>query len=50
HRAAMPSRAALQRVWDEIALSREDANPRLRLGEHEVRRFQGALYWVPLVD
>ncbi|MCT4710941.1 tRNA lysidine(34) synthetase TilS [Enterobacteriaceae bacterium H11S18] len=50
HRAAMPSRAALQRVWDEIALSREDANPRLKLGEHEVRRFQGALYWVPQVD
>lgn len=47
HKAAMPSRAALRRVWDEVALSRDDANPRLRLGEHEVRRFQGALYWVP---
>lgn len=48
HRAAMPSRAALQRLWQEVALSREDANPRLRLGEYEIRRFQGELYWVPL--
>ncbi len=48
HRAAMPSRASLQRLWQEVALSREDANPRLRLGEHDIRRFQGELYWVPL--
>lgn len=47
HKAAMPSRTALQRVWDEVASSREDANPRLKFGSHEVRRFQGALYWVP---
>lgn len=50
HQAAMPSRAALQRLWQEVALSREDASPRLRLGRHEVRRFQGALYWVPVVS
>ncbi|WPU22248.1 tRNA lysidine(34) synthetase TilS [Cedecea neteri] len=50
HRAAMPSRASLQRLWQEVALSREDANPRLRLGEHEIRRFQGELYWVPLLN
>lgn len=50
HRAAMPSRACLQRLWQEVALSREDANPRLRLGEHEIRRFQGELYWVPLLN
>lgn len=46
HSAAMPSRSALQRVWDEVACSREDANPRMQLGNHEVRRYQGALYWV----
>jgi len=46
HQAMMPSRAALQRLWQEVALSREDASPRLQLGQHEVRRFQGALYWV----
>ncbi len=50
HKAAMPSRAALQRVWNEIAVSREDANPRLKFGRYEVRRFQGALYWVPAVN
>ncbi|MCT4700885.1 tRNA lysidine(34) synthetase TilS [Enterobacteriaceae bacterium H20N1] len=50
HKAAMPSRAALQRVWDEVASSREDANPRLKFGDHEVRRFQGALYRVPSVS
>ncbi|NIF33094.1 tRNA lysidine(34) synthetase TilS [Enterobacter sp. Cy-643] len=50
HRAAMPSRASLQRLWQEVALSREDANPQLRLGEHAVRRFQGELYWVPLLN
>lgn len=49
HRAAMPSRAALQRLWLEVALSREDASPRLRLGQYEVRRFQGALYWVAVI-
>jgi tRNA(Ile)-lysidine synthase len=46
HQAAMPSRSALQRVWTEIAVSREDANPRLKLGDFEVRRFQNALHWV----
>lgn len=50
HQAAMPSRAALQRIWLEVALSREDASPCLRLGEHEVRRYQGALYWVPAIN
>lgn len=50
HRTAMPSRASLQRLWQEVALSREDANPRLRFGGHEIRRFQGVLYWVPLLN
>lgn len=49
HQAMMPSRQALQRVWQEVALSREDASPRMQLGQHEVRRFQGALYWVPVI-
>jgi tRNA(Ile)-lysidine synthase len=26
HRAAMPSRAMLSRIWDEVALAREDAS------------------------
>lgn len=50
HKATMPSRSALQLVWNEIAVSREDANPRLKFGGYEVRRFRGALYWVPAVS
>ena len=50
HQAAMPSRASLLRLWQEVALSRDDANPRLRLGKYEVRRFQGQLYWVAVVN
>lgn len=48
--AAMPSRAALQRLRREVLLSREDAQPRLRFGESEARRYRDALYWLPLRD
>ncbi|MEJ5062986.1 tRNA lysidine(34) synthetase TilS [Erwinia sp. MYb375] len=46
---SMPSRDALRRVWQEVACSREDAEPRFRLGDNEVRRFRGRLYWLPLL-
>jgi len=46
HGALMPSRAMLNRLWDEVALAREDATPRLRSGEGEIRRFRGELWWV----
>jgi len=46
HGALMPSRAMLTRLWDEVALAREDAAPRLRSGEGEIRRFKGQLWWV----
>ncbi|UDQ79460.1 tRNA lysidine(34) synthetase TilS [Erwinia rhapontici] len=46
---SMPSRDALRRVWQEVACSREDAEPRFRLGQNEVRRFRGRLYWLPLL-
>ena len=49
-KAAMPSRAAVVRLWNEVATSREDANPRLQFGRYEVRRYQGSLYWLPLMD
>ena len=42
----MPSRDALLRIWQEVACSREDAEPRLRLGSHEVRRYRNRLYWL----
>lgn len=44
----MPSRDALQRLWQEVACSREDAAPRLVLGRFEVRRFRDRLYWLVL--
>ncbi|WP_285127316.1 tRNA lysidine(34) synthetase TilS [Leclercia adecarboxylata] len=52
--ALMPSRAMLTRLWEEVALAREDAAPQLRSGEAEIRRFKGQLWWVkshaPLAD
>ncbi|MGJ0127692.1 tRNA lysidine(34) synthetase TilS [Pantoea sp. RHCKP32] len=44
----MPSRAALKRIHEEVMASREDAQPRLRLGQAEVRRYRQQLYWLPL--
>ncbi len=41
----MPSRAMLNRLWQEVALARDDAEPALRLGEYDVRRYQGRLWW-----
>ncbi|MEG0008243.1 MAG: tRNA lysidine(34) synthetase TilS [Aeromonas sp.] len=42
----MPSRELLGLLWQEVALAREDANPRLRLNTLECRRFQGQLHLV----
>lgn len=47
--ALMPSRAMLHRLWQEVALAREDATPCLRFGEFTVRRFQECLWWVKSV-
>lgn len=44
--AKMPSREQLQKLWDEVALSREDAEPQLRLGANSVRRYRQRLYWL----
>lgn len=46
HHAAMPSRAMLSRIWDEVAMAREDAAPCVHLNGFEVRRFKGELWWV----
>ncbi|MFG6075935.1 tRNA lysidine(34) synthetase TilS [Erwinia sp. OPT-41] len=48
HQGLMPSRDALARIWQEVACSREDAEPRLLLGNVEIRRFRGRLYWLPV--
>ncbi|WP_130834088.1 tRNA lysidine(34) synthetase TilS [[Erwinia] mediterraneensis] len=42
----MPSRATLSRLWQEVMLSRADAQPRLQLGQHEIRRYRQQLYWL----
>ncbi|MBP2169900.1 tRNA(Ile)-lysidine synthase [Erwinia toletana] len=44
----MPSRDAVQRIWHEVIDSREDASPCLRLGNHQIRRYRQAIYWLPL--
>ncbi len=44
----MPSREALKRIHDEVMASREDAQPRLRFGQAELRRYRQQLYWLPL--
>ncbi|WP_029685222.1 tRNA lysidine(34) synthetase TilS [Tatumella saanichensis] len=44
--APMPSRAVLDKLWQEVALSREDANPRIVLGSGELRRYHQQLWWV----
>lgn len=46
HHAAMPSRAMLSRIWDEVAQAREDASPCVHLSGYEVRRYIGKLWWV----
>ncbi|MRS15129.1 tRNA lysidine(34) synthetase TilS [Enterobacteriaceae bacterium RIT691] len=46
HQVVMPSRAMLERLWQEVALAREDATPLLRLGHTDVRRFQQQLWLV----
>jgi tRNA(Ile)-lysidine synthase len=45
----MPSREQLQRLWEEVALSREDAEPQLQLGKNQFRRFRRRLYLLPLM-
>ncbi|WP_049854465.1 tRNA lysidine(34) synthetase TilS [Dickeya fangzhongdai] len=45
--ARMPSREQLTRLWEEVATSRDDANPCLQLGSWQVRRFRHYLYLLP---
>ncbi|WP_349921387.1 tRNA lysidine(34) synthetase TilS [Aeromonas veronii] len=42
----MPARDLLALLWLEVALAREDANPRLSLKGLECRRYQGVLHLV----
>ena len=47
--APMPSRDGLERIWQEVALAREDAAPCLRFGEYDIRRYQSQLWWIKSV-
>ncbi len=42
----MPSRKHTDMIWDELALAKLDANPKLKLSDYEVRRYCGHLYCV----
>lgn len=42
----MPSQKQLKLIWDEVACSQADANPKLVLNDVEVRRFNNQLYLV----
>lgn len=45
----MPSRDQLQRLWDEVALCRDDAEPQLQPGQYQIRRFRRRLYLLPIM-
>ncbi|CNE87601.1 tRNA(Ile)-lysidine synthetase [Yersinia nurmii] len=47
---AMPAREQLQRIWNEVALARADAEPVLELAPHQVRRFRQHLYVLPRLE
>lgn len=47
--STMPAREQLQRLWDEVATSRQDAEPVLQLNQMQVRRFRQYLYLLPLM-
>ncbi len=45
----MPARDGVHRLWHEVALSKEDAEPQLQLGDYQIRRFRQRLYLLPLM-
>ncbi|OLQ92385.1 tRNA lysidine(34) synthetase TilS [Vibrio ponticus] len=45
----MPSRDHLSKIWQQVALAREDANPILNLSAGQIRRSGSFLYWVEAV-
>ncbi|SMS00362.1 tRNA(Ile)-lysidine synthase [Vibrio mangrovi] len=44
----MPSRIQLSNIDHQVLQARADANPKLRFGEHEIRRFDGFLFCIPV--
>ncbi|EFB72696.1 MULTISPECIES: tRNA lysidine(34) synthetase TilS [Providencia] len=50
HQLPMPPFNQLERIWQEVALARQDAEPICRLGDREIRRYQGALWVVRRIN
>lgn len=50
HNKSMPSRQQILRLWQEVALAKEDATPRLQFDQDEVRRYKQRLYLVPIIE
>ncbi|MER5080336.1 tRNA lysidine(34) synthetase TilS [Providencia stuartii] len=50
HRLPMPPYHQLQRIWQEVALARQDAEPICQLGHVDIRRYQGALWIVRRIN
>ncbi|MCD1125045.1 tRNA lysidine(34) synthetase TilS [Jinshanibacter sp. LJY008] len=46
----MPSQDQLEKLWWEVALSQQDAEPQLRLGNYQIRRYQQRLYLLPIMQ
>ncbi len=46
HQMLMPSRQHTEMIWREVAFASVDANPKLKLNGHEIRRFDNRLYCV----
>ncbi|KUI98441.1 tRNA lysidine(34) synthetase TilS [Vibrio sp. MEBiC08052] len=44
----MPSRVQLENISHQVLQAKADANPRCRIGNDEVRRFDGYLYCIPV--
>ncbi|KPD04345.1 tRNA(Ile)-lysidine synthetase [Moellerella wisconsensis ATCC 35017] len=46
HNLTMPGYHQLQRIWQEVALARQDAEPIFQFGSYDIRRYQGYLWLV----
>jgi tRNA(Ile)-lysidine synthase len=46
----MPSRVQLAHLYRQVMLARQDADPILRLGNREIRRFDGRLFSIPVQE
>lgn len=50
HNVKMPSRSQLNLIINDVILSKEDANPKFIVNNHQIRRYQSHLYCLPLFN